>query len=386
MTDDIALAVQGHRAARRLLDSAARRLLTMPPAAFVALVIVVTVVRAGLGFYGTWHTAQNAHALPHAYDYTSSGVTSGLLYRALHLNGLTWMALTAALVALAVLAPVVTTGRRSTHPAAWRLALLVMVAWQAVPATAQFLGDYQAVLLACVSVAMVARRWWAWSAMLALAALSGPETSALGFACLLIGTTAPALRPWRRKAVVGVILSLGWLAASSWWLAHDGVVSRWEYLVRDIVPTVSINAVQGLLGVYAWWGPWWVLVGLVTAATTGRHRWILLLATVLIPGLATTLTWDGTRVFVAVSAPIGLAMALAYTTGDFRTSRAGTPPEPKQSALAALVALWAVVLVLMPPLVSDLGVGFRAPWAAPAHQVVKRLGHEGGLIDTLLAR
>jgi hypothetical protein len=363
--------------------------MSLPSAAFIAGIGALAVLRIGVGFYGNWHTAQNAHALPLAYDYTSSGVTAGLLYRALGLNGLTWMILTALFVVVATLAPVVSVWRRAVDPSRWRLALLVMVAWQALPSTSQLLGDYQSLLLAFLSLGMVARRTWLWVPMLLLAVLSGPEPAAIGFGCLLIGSLAPPLRRWRTKAVVGLVCALTWFAASSVWLAAAGAYSRRESMLHDVVPTLAINAAQGVLGVYAWWGPWWILVGFMLVVSNRLGRWSLFIGAVAIPGLATALTWDGTRVFVCVSAPIGLAIALAYLRDERASapmvSRPQQPPlQHTRSALTASIALWLVALILMPPLVSNFGPGFRAQWTGPLYQVSKRLGHPDGVVGTML--
>ena len=386
MAQTESLALQGQRQAARALARCAEWLVRLPAWIFIAVLMLATAGRIGIGFYGNYHTVQNAHAFPSAYDYTSAGITAGLVYRLLSLNGFTWFVLTAAVVFVAAMAPVLATWRRSSDPSRWRLALLVMLGWQALPATSQLLGDYQSLLLLFVSLGLVLHRWWVWSPMLALAALSGPEPAAVGFACLLIGTWAPVLRRWRTRAVTGLCLAVGWFALSAAWLAGSGVESRSASMLHDIVPTLTITVAQGVIGIYAMWGPWWILVGMLAVLSHGRGRLTLVLAAVILPVAATALTWDGTRVFVCVSAPIGLAMAISYLMDD--AAPAVNEPEGARHANLAIpaVSLWVVALLLMPPVVSNFGPGYRSQWSGPLYQVAKHLGHGDGLLSALLGQ
>lgn len=329
MAQTESLALQGQRQAARALARCAEWLARLPAWIFFTLPMLAIAVRIGIGFHDNCHTVQNAHAFASAYDYTSAGITAGLVCRLLSLNGFTWFVLTAVVVFVAAMVPVLARWRRSSDPSRWRLALLLLF----------------------VSLGLVLHRWRVWSPLLALAALSGPEPAAVGFACLLIGTAAPVLRRWRARAVTGLCLAVAWFALSAAWLAGSGVESRSASMLHDIVPTLTITVAQGVIGIYAMWGPWWILVGMSAVLAHGRGGLAVVLAAVILP--------------VPASEP-----------EDARHA----------SVVIPAVSLWTVALLLMPPVVSNFGPGYRSQWSGPLYQVAKHLGHGDGLLAALLGQ
>lgn len=79
-------------------------------------------------------------------------------------------------------------------------------------------------------------------------------------------------------------------------------------------------------------------------------------------------TWDGTRVFASVSVAVGVAMAMAYL-GD-----QGADGTPEHWHFRRTMALWVLVVAMMPAVVSEFGgTSFRTGWLDPAEVVIQKL-------------
>lgn len=274
---------RGLEALGRVLDRAVTFLLRIPAPWFIAAVVCWSVLRAGVGLYGPGHTADTAATLPNPYDYTSSGLLAPVLYRVLGLGYWTWMGLSTLFVAAAAVVPVVFVARRSADPRAWRLAALLFACGQALASSLQLTGHYQSVLILALTMSVVVQsRPWAvlW---VVTAAFSGPEQALLAYLALGLAAFARPLRPWRFTATVGIAITAVGVVTSGFWLNVNDVPGRAQGLVQHVSDGLQANAVQGLLGVYSWWGPWWVLVLLVVLATPRGQRLILLAGAVLVP-------------------------------------------------------------------------------------------------------
>ena len=348
----------------------------MPSALFVSIVVGIGILKMGIGWYGADQILDSANALPKPYDYSSSGVIGPVIVRMLGLNATSWAFLAVLLIGASIALPVLATRMRSSDTKLWRLALLMFICWPATFTSIQFLGHYQDVLPLAVAIAMTSRNRVLIGIGLALAAFSNPEQAMFGFIALLIASWAPPLRIWRRRAIAGIAVAALWSVLAHAWLASNDIPSRFEMLRTDLQYSVSANVSAGLTGIYAWWGPWWLLVILLALMSGKKGIFPFLIGAVALPGVLTIITVDGTRVFASIAAPIGVAMALSYLGASGLTEKKPQVQAPLTSAnsLTNSIALWACALVLLPALMSNVGAStFLSNWQFVVTQVTDRL-------------
>ena len=181
---------------------------------------------------------------------------------------------------------------------------------------------------------------------------------------------------WRRRAIAVIAVAALWSVLAHAWLASNDIPSRFEMLRTDLQYSVSANVSAGLTGIYAWWGPWWLLVILLALMSGKKGIFPFLIGAVALPGVLTIITVDGTRVFASIAAPIGVAMALSYLGASGLTEKKPQVQAPLTSAnsLTNSIALWACALVLLPALMSNVGAStFLSNWQFVVTQVTDRL-------------
>ena len=343
----------------------------MHSASFIAILSILIVAKNGVGFYSHGHTFESAASLPDPHDYTSVGIIGPIIYRIFNLNNWSWTLFTACILGISFILPIFAAKRAYPKKEVWKVVAIVMACWPALSSTMQLLGHYQAVMLLSVTAALVSRNKIIILFWLVVAGLSLPEQAAFGFIALLIASYSELLRPFRRRAQLGLVIAATWLLISSIWLMVNDVPSRGVVLVEGVLEGVKGFLAGGALGIYSWWGPLWVLVLIMALQAKGKGRWAMLVGAVIIPAGATISTTDGTRVFASVAAPLAVGLVLSYFSIDPSISRKRIPrpSQFEQSALPACqgeltLGMWMVAFLLLPSVVSQFGSeAYRAPWA-----------------------
>lgn len=180
-----------------------------------------------------------------------------------------------------------------------------------------------------------------------LAALGNPEHALISALCLTLVSFAvdrDRLR-WRTAAYLGVSAVI-FIGVQVWQRVEGSSGSRLQRLLDlsgTTLPSVRAFLDGWPIAIYSWLGPLWIVVVLILWSLRERRAMLAALAVIIIPGLCTIVTLDGTRVFVS----IGLAALVALIAGTFRLQWSGRPPTARLlgAMLAALVVFPAIFVV-----------------------------------------
>ena len=337
-------------------------MLHLHPLAFIVLVLGVAIFKLVPAWLGDSQIAQSGSQFPLPSDWTSSGVVVVLLYKAVGPSAWAVAGVTAAVLALVM--PVVLWFRRDTSSGLWRVALLVFAAWPAANVTFSFMGTFHMFHPVGMALAVLGRRAWIVGAGFILALGSMPEQSLLAFVTLFVLSLVPRWSQWRSRALLGIALAGAWSIGAAIWFSNAGVVSRMDRLVGEFQLGILANLSAGSLGIYAWWGAWWLLVAFQLATLPRRYLPVSLAATIVIPAFFTFMTHDGTRVFAGVSSAVALVLAwsfLGQLSEDTALKRHAGGRDPLSIRLT--VAACFLALILLPNVVSDVwGTSFKSSW------------------------
>lgn len=358
-----------------------RRLDRLDGRAVVAGLVCLVVVRSGVALNRNDEAfvLAAADAFPRAVeDWRSASAIGPALAGLLGIDSAgAWYGLNVGLlVALVALVAWSALRRTSTRQAASVAA--VWLALSAVPVVLlQRLGTYDVFTAAGALLVM-----WSRSRRLALVGgvLMGLTNAEQGVAGLVTAAlVVMALRPegdaWRdagrelRRSAVGASIVFGLVGVTIGRLGLLGVFaaqglsvpSRGD-LFGSLLGRSLRNAVgAGAVGVFAWLGLAWAVVGLTWFLRDwSARRWAgLAAALVVVPAAVTVTTVDGTRVFAMVSLP-GLLVVLGWVADRFES---GTPAVRTVVTRATTLAL--LVAPLVPAVITE-PIGrqwFPFPWA-----------------------
>ena len=346
------------------------KLLALPPGTLALAVVVIAIARSGIGFYASDLPAI-AESFPVPVNgYRGVSVLSPMIGGVLGLTAPAEWSLLHLLFVAGLLGAMVVATLRAPWPGGARSFVLVALLASGIPVVLLAKVGFYDVWMIAGAVAIGAGRRWPTAVVGGL--LVGATNVEQGLAALaallvvmLILDRSAVLR--LAVALVGLVVSRG--AIALWYSAYDvELISRAE-LVVDRIP----GSVQGFLDVwpvqiFSWYSAAWVVVlSLIFAAGTSLMRRLGLLAGLIgVPAVAAVITYDGTRVFVGVSAA---AFAFAVVWMARRSEDLGQTP-----VTDGLARLTLATMMVTPGLMTWVGGEVQAPWAS----LLSRLGVELG--------
>jgi hypothetical protein len=230
--------------------------------------------------------------------------------------------------------------------------VILAVLASGIPPTLSYeIGFYDVLTLLGAGAIAVSRRPWLVAVGAVVLSGSNPPlalVSAISFAILSAGEP---FRGLRQKALITLtICLLGWLAVNLW-LHAAGTSSESSQLFTNLGYSFRSFLDAAPLDVSSWYGGAWLLVVItIVSPMAWRTRCIVVGALIVVPGLGSVATLDGTRVFVCAAALPALAALWTYaeaTTAGLRSASA-------VDGLRAEITTWVGLLALTAPFVPAL--------------------------------
>lgn len=339
----------------RLITELGERVQRMGPGSFAVAVALVVLLKVPVGFVGVG-VDRSAEALPAAWNYASSSILPSIVYRYVLIgSGDAWEKLSKALSLAVLLLPVlvyyVQSGQasRSSGSVSWKLFVTLMAGSSIVGTATSGIGHYTSFFLLFATLCVVVRNEASALGLVATAVLSHPEVSVVAFSALLVLTRSPDYRHFRRRAAWGVLLGLAATLTTSIWvhLTASTNATRAE-LLTQFGDGLLLTWQGGMTRIFSWYGAGWALVALAIAVASRQCRWAMIVGLVLIPGLATLLTTDGTRVAASASCAAFTAVAVVTARSLMNTGNHG---RAGQVSRANLLGLSTFLFLLTPNLV-----------------------------------
>jgi hypothetical protein len=148
-------------------------------------------------------------------------------------------------------------------------------------------------------------------------------------------------------SAAGLVVTVG----SGIWIQASELSGRFPSLAENFVLSVRFSLRYSILGVYTWWGLWWILIFIILAMVRGRSRLVYFLAAVVVPGSFAFITDNYTRVFAGTALAIGIASLWLLLTRESReTPTSGTPSEAESRNSYLALGIWAALFFLLPNL------------------------------------
>ena len=283
-------------------------LATSSSVVFVSLVVLIAVCKSTIKVR-TNDLFDTSLAFPTPVGPRSTNIVDVLLVRATGFSNPRFLVISfVALTGAAVLLAFMVKRFSGDAPLAGRMSLIFAMSWPLVLADLSWLGVANAGAPVFLVLFVLGRHWLPVTVGLVGWVLSHPELALAGAFSLLVLTFIPEFSYWRRRAAAAVFLAGTCTALGAIWLANAGVASRGGVLQENAVVSLTAFLRNGTLGVYSWWAFWWIVVVALLIGISGSSRTWLALALVVIPGLFTLITLDGTRVFSSVAAASGVVV------------------------------------------------------------------------------
>lgn len=234
-----------------------------------------------------------------------------------------------------------------------RLIAIGVAASPAFAVTLSMLGHYDLWIIVGSAVVAVSTRRLLVAVGAVIATLGNPEQAVpSAIAVLLVAFAWGNRRAICSGAIFLGIATLGFVSA--WFWVSGSTTSSRSGIYLDLVGQ-SVDSIWGLwpLAVYAWLGPLWI--GVILLLTLLPRWWQRVLAfsgVIVLPGLMSMTTLDGTRVFVAV----GTGALLSLVVHSLRGPLKDWQPSSGFLGGASMVGL------LTPSVVLDIGGTLRLPY------------------------
>ncbi len=340
-----------------------------PPWLLGVIALALALLRNGIHFdIGSADFAAGARELPKPLNWFSSSWGPLVVGRLTGIDASTWAWNAGYLVAtLAALTLAVVIILRRPTPRR-RIAVLLL-ACSPLPAVLLYgIGRYDLFLITGAALIALSHRWWLVLVGSLIASSGNPEQSIVAAICLFLVAMAPRFRAKRRHALVFLgVAFVNWVAVSLWFDHFDVAGSRALFY-----PVWAFKSVTGFLyafpvSLYTWYGAMWLIVLFVIGSLTGRSRWWVVAGLLVLPGLFTVTTLDGTRVFVCVVAAASLFVVHEQLHDVEHGEIERLLPDPVRSGpdprnQAAVAGLVACALVFLPSLYY---YGFNGDIATP---------------------
>ncbi|WP_420450890.1 hypothetical protein [Ilumatobacter sp.] len=336
-----------------------RRLLGAPVRRGTALLVVVVVVRSGIGVYDlTMVEITQRFPMPHP-SYKGVSVIGPALASWLGVDAnSTWVLLHAPIVVAVLSLCVVLVGRGAPDR---RTAITVRAVVLASGLPVVLLGriGHYDVWFALGSVLVVL------APTLPAAFVGGAVLGATNISQAGVALVACALCAGATGARFGVRLAtaaVGALAARALvgvWYRSNGVEvdSRVAHLTGQLTRSMEGFARSAPLAVWSWFGAAWVVViALVLMPRSATHRAAVGVGLIGLPALASVTTLDGTRVFVMVSLPALLVLLARVSTDGVATPEHATIERATWTAVG--------VMLVTPGLMTWVDGEILSPWGS----------------------
>lgn len=310
---------------------------------FSLLVLTLGGLRFGLKPVGPPFVAsfvEAAQAFPAAVNQNSTSLGIVLLMRGLGISGLVEWWFVAGLGCLASLLALALALRRMQSW--WRVTLVVVVLSPAFGVLVGLVGHYDLFTVAGSVVVVTARRHAVAAVGGVIACLGNPEQMAIAALALAIVSVALSGLRLRAGLLAGVVLL--WTLGLR--LLHGADSARLDLLVDRGMMLTSLRRwlADWPLATWAFLGPLWILLALCLTQRPWRARIAILAGCVVIPAVASILTLDGTRVFVAT----GIAALVGVVHLTWRERWSTHLADPSVLGVAMLGLLFLPALVMLP--------------------------------------
>jgi hypothetical protein len=234
-----------------------------------------------------------------------------------------------------------------------RLIAIGVAASPAFAVTLSMLGHYDLWIIVGSAVVAVSSRRLLVVVGAVIATLGNPEQAVLSAIAVLLVAFA-----WgnRRSICSGAIfLGIATLGFVSAWFWVSGSTSDGRSGIYLGFVSQSIDSIVGLwpLAVYAWLGPLWIgVIFLLALLPRWWPRGLAFSGVIVLPGLMSMTTLDGTRVFVAVGTGALLSLVVHSLRGPLKDW------QPTSGVLGGA----AMIGLLTPSVIVDTGGTLRLPY------------------------
>jgi len=280
--------------------------------------------------------------LPNPPGYLTTSIGNIALARAVGAFSVKeWMVLHEILVIVAISLGALLASRRTYLPQP--VLILVLFTSTAFSTLSTTIGIYDPVTLIGAIIFTLARCKLLIFFGAAFMAIGNAEQAVLAALSLFLLSTVPQFREWRNRAATGLATTVTILLVLQLWILSSRASScfpgctRFEAIEGYLPLAFSNFLVAPTFAIWSWYGVSWSIVSCVIAVSNGRHRILLALSLIAIPGLATLLTADGARVFGLITFPSIVAASLWFW-GKFRDS-----PAQLQLGTGVFLILWIAI-------------------------------------------
>lgn len=326
-----------------------RWLIELPLPWFAAFAFVVFAMKSTLLWRGSFFYAEAA-AFPKPASPFSSSILAVLIHVVSEpIPGPTLLLSSLAALALAVfLLYRCLTGSNSTGPQK-RIALILALTWPAVLGILPWLGNGTAFLALFMVVAVCSRKWPFRLAGILGATMTHPEQSLVAFGLLFIIATSREFARFKMTAIAGFVIAACGAGLAAAWIATEPLMSRGPLLSENFVYSVRFSMRYGILGVYTWWGVWWILIIMAFLLFWKSMKYRLLLVTIVVPGIFAVVTDNYTRVFVGTASAVGIAIAVTVMQ-RLASNNSADVDSSNNMNWAPAVGFWFLAYLLLPNL------------------------------------
>lgn len=295
-------------------SSATTRLHVLSEQALLPIIVVVAIARSGVNSFGALDShLEVGQAFPDVSGYFQSSWLHFAIWRVTGIST-AWQAVIYGVVLATVLLVLIQRfSRLSRVDDEQTLAFAILVLSPVLTVLVVHLGIYDSLMMVgAVLLAGTSSKWWM---MIGAILLLGAnfELGMVALSSLAVLSYSPEIQIDRRNFVlasaVGVMVSL--VALVGWFGNFLGGDSRSSWLQEHLRGSIVNFVVSLPLIVLSFYGVAWLLVGgFLLSSRSYKSIVIHLTALLLLPGIATAATLDGTRVFVCASAPALFALVL----------------------------------------------------------------------------
>lgn len=339
-----------------LVSKVGRACRTLPYWVFAVLVVLVGIIRIGpLGVGAevlSWFRS-SAASWPEPSHYSSGSLgPTVLMWLGGSPSDTTWWI--GALVAwLATIGFLLVAVRRFEL---WgRLMVVAIAVSPAFSVSLTLIGHYDLFLIWGTLLVVLSRNRVLLAVGVLLAVLGNPQASLV--AGIALSITAVGLGN-RRLVFRGIALAsvavVAVIGIFLWFLLAGSSVDRFSTVTQDALGLSTLRNFGGIwpLAIYAFFGPLWLVMLIAWSSLRRVQLLLVLVGTVGLPLVATLVTWDGTRVFVAV----GLASLIAALEHSWKMRWSHFPVSDTLLGGAVLI------LILSPSVIVDSGGLLRLPY------------------------
>jgi len=336
----------------------------IPLGLFVVLSAAIVALKSPI--IPVWVVGEVAEAFPEPVGKQSNVFVGILLWRLVGGNEYF-----AAVGLLAILAAVVVvwlcSSSKRMSSVDGRSQLLLALTWPPVLSGVAWFGYGTEFFPLGIAIAVLTQRKWIVAFGAVLASLSHPEIALASFTCLLVLSLAQPFGRFRLSALIGLLVSAPIWVASTAWMRANGAESRLDAFAINLREALEFAVSRDLLGLYAGWGIWWIVIIGSLGLMKRRDALITVVAAVGIPFLAMSLTLDGNRVFAGVGAATGLAVLWQIFETDendgVRSKKTETAEITRTSAWTlGIVASATLVMPFVQYFFASPLVGFNWPY------------------------